>query len=289
MPTIWLTNACSHQTKNKVSHRNLTEQYDFHQPERIISLPKELNEISGLSYEPLNDMLITLNDEKGIIFYINCNSNSPIFETKHFSSKGDYEGIEYINKTTYCLKSNGTIISVSDDTNNTTNSFHTPFTSKNNTEGLGVDLNKENLLIACKGETLKKQNHTKAIYAFNIKKKKLNKSPVLIIKIKKLKDYIDQTTNDKDECKKRKKRIEEFAPSAIATNEKNKLTYILSARGSSMIIFNQQNEIKNIVFLNPEDIPQPEGICFDKKDNLYISTEGKKGSGKIFIYKKKSN
>ncbi len=131
LSTFWLYNACSPQTKNKVSHQNHTDQYDFYQPARIISLPKELNEISGLSYDPIKDMLVTLNDEKGIIFYINYNSKKLIYDTKHFSNEGDYEGIEYVNNTIYCLKSNGTIISVTDDTNKTTNSFNTPFTSKN--------------------------------------------------------------------------------------------------------------------------------------------------------------
>ncbi len=288
LPSFFMINACSNHMKNKFTNQTKSP-YNFLNPDKVITLPNELREISGLSYDPNKNMLLTLNDEKGIIFYINCYSSNPIDHIIEFSKDGDYEGIEYLNNKIYCLKSNGTLISVSNDKNQTTKYFKTPFKSKNNTEGLGIDITKQNLLIACKGEDLEKSKHVKAIYAFNIDNKKLNKTPILKIHIKKIKEFIDHAYNGKKDAKALKKRIEEFAPSAVAINSDSKQTYILSARGSSMVIYSHQKEIVDVIFFNPKDIPQPEGICFDDKDNLYISTEGKKGDGKIFIYNKKSN
>ena len=61
---------------------------------------------------------------------------------------------------------------------------------------------------------------------------------------------------------------------------------MISAKGSLLIIFNSQKELKDIIFLNEKELPQPEGICFDNQANLYISTERKNNGGQIYKYVK---
>ncbi|MDX1285770.1 MAG: SdiA-regulated domain-containing protein, partial [Draconibacterium sp.] len=81
-----------------------------------------------------------------------------------------------------------------------------------------------------------------------------------------------------------KKRIQDFSPSGIAIHPENGSTYILSAKGSTLVIFDHNSDLEKVVLLNDKKIPQPEGICFDSKSNLYIATEGKGSPGKIFIF-----
>ena len=78
----------------------------------------------------------------------------------------------------------------------------------------------------------------------------------------------------------------------MALNGSRDKLYIISARGSSLVIYdipedfgsnNSQKvaELRTIVFLDAKMIPQPEGITFDSDNNLYISSEGKTGKGTI--------
>ncbi|MCW3789890.1 SdiA-regulated domain-containing protein, partial [Plebeiibacterium sediminum] len=75
------------------------------------------------------------------------------------------------------------------------------------------------------------------------------------------------------------------SPSAVAMSN-NRDLYVLSARGSMLLVIGFNSEIKEITFLNPKYLPQPEGICFDDDGNLYLSTEGKKNKGKLLYYRK---
>ncbi len=278
-------NACSF-SYNPASNNNIKTMhinYSISTPDLIITLPHELKETSGLSFNKSNNNIITLNDEKGYIYYIDIFNNDITVKSKKFYSKGDYEGIEKINNIIYCLNSKGQIFEFNLLTNKT-NVYDTPFSSKNNTEGLCANKKEDGLLIACKEENLKKDKHTKAIYEYNLKTNKLDTKPIYQIKINTLIDFLEENYKKKH-WKSLKKRVENFAPSGIAINPKTDNIYILSARGSSLVILTPQNKIENILFFNTDDLPQPEGICFDTETNLYISTEGKKGDGKICLFK----
>jgi uncharacterized protein YjiK len=58
----------------------------------------------------------------------------------------------------------------------------------------------------------------------------------------------------------------------------------LSARGSLLLVVNQQQKIEYLVFLDINALPQPEGICFDAKNNLFIASEGKSDNGKLIKF-----
>lgn len=265
--------------------------YDFRSPDTTYVLDYKLTEISGLAYDPKENHFIANNDEKGKIYYLS--NTFKVVEELKFGKSGDYEAIEKIGKNIYIAKSSGKIYEYNVNSKST-KTIKTGLTSKCDIEGLCVDPNDNNLLIACKGWPLSKtenKNKLKAIYKYDLQENQLITEPYLSITDTILEDYVRRsyTTLSKSKLKKYIKKICEFSPSGIAIHPVTKDTYIISAKGSTIVIFNSAKELKQITFLNSKTIPQPEGIAFDNAYNLYIATEGKGLSAKAFRFSYISN
>jgi len=91
-------------------------------------------------------------------------------------------------------------------------------------------------------------------------------------------------SESKSKIKKLTNRVKDFAPSGIAIHPLSKEYYLISARGSTLVILDTNRQFKDLIFLNDKSNKQPEGICFDGQSNLYISTEGHGLSAKIFKF-----
>ena len=78
-----------------------------------------------------------------------------------------------------------------------------------------------------------------------------------------------------------------FSPSGIAIQPQTKNIYILSSVGKILLVLDKLGKkILTIQALEKKITKQPEGITFDKKGTLYISSEGRSGKGRIFHFKK---
>ncbi len=257
--------------------------YDFKKPKEVL-LGKELKEISGLGYNKENKTIYCNNDEEGTVFEISVETGK-IINRYSFSGKGDYEGLEKIKEQIAVVKNNGNIYLFNNVTNES-KKIKTPLSAKNDIEGLSYNETTNQLLIACKGKSIKKHNKGKVIYTYDLTKEKFNLKPLLDIKKKKITSFLYEKRGElgKKHLKKMKKRITSFAPSGIAIHPKTKELFVISARGSMLLRITEESEIKEVVFFNELENPQPEGICFDTDANLYISTEGKFGKAKLFTY-----
>lgn len=273
------------------SHLNLksSSDYNFSEPSETHILDRKLMEISSLGYNPSNHTFLTNNDEKGHIYILNGN-DFKIQEDLKFAKHGDYESIELIGNDIVVCKSSGTLYFYNLLSKETT-AYKNEFKTSNDIEGLCYHKNSNVLLMACKGQPLdqkKGSKNRKCIYAFDLDDKKLNPEPYITIADEDLISYVDKAyaTESKSKTKKLKNKAKDFAPSSIAIHPDTGDYYITSARGSSIVIFDSDKELKEIIFLNSKTIPQPEGITFDTQYNLYISTEGQGYSGKIFKFNK---
>ncbi len=267
--------------------------YQLNAPDTIFKLVRDLKEISGLTMTSNEEQLLAVNDEQGIIFYLNYETGNAE-ESVKFAKMNDYEGIEAIGKSIYVTKSNGTIIQVKDIGSplQVAESFPTFLKTANDVEGLGYDAERGDLLLACKGkagegEDLKK---SRAIYSFNIKTKELNSLPFLVIKRAAIVNFLstDKVQNTwaaywKDFS------IEQiakgFSPSGIAIHPSTKNRYILSSAGANLLmVLNPGGEILQIEKIDPELLRQPEGICFHSDGRLFISSEGRGGKARLLVF-----
>lgn len=248
----WLISACSFGEK-----KEQLASFDLTNPSQTFELPKELDEISGISYME-EGMLAAVQDEKGFI-YIYDTKNRKIEDRFGFSKNADYEDVVYHKGVFYVLRSDGTIYEYKEGN---TREFDTFLDEKSDCEGLALDEGKNQLLIACKGKTQGvDRKKFRAVYGFDLGNKELTKDPLFLVEIK-----------------------EHFKPSGLGINPKTNEIYLISSQGLLWMLDKDGKE-KQTFNLNRNLFRQPEGITFSPNGELYISNEGKKGTATILFFK----
>lgn len=257
--------------------------YDLDNPAETVELPKELDEISGLGMGLSETRILAINDEDGVIFYLN-RSTGKVDQEIAFWKDGDYEGIEMVGNDAYVVKSTGTIYHVKDvGTEAQVVDKHNSFlTDENNVEALGYDPSAHCLLLGCKGKPGDgdELESSKAIYSFDLNTFQLSEKPKYVIRLQEVHEYLDTHPAvqkleklweffDPDQSELG------FSPSGIAVHPITGEFYILSSVGKLLMVYHPDRGIVHIQKLSKKIHAQPEGICFDQQGTLYISNEGK--------------
>ncbi len=251
--------------------------YDLDKPDEKYILPPVLEEISGIGV--LNGhIMVCIQDEEGDLFFYNL-MEKRIIKRVDFGKDADYEDLALAGDIVYVLRSNGTIYELENYDNEediVVNEYKTRLSKKNNCEGLCYDPEKNSLLIALKGEPEAGEEQDfdgfKAIYRFNLEKKKVKKKPAYLIELKQIKDMKKQSGNFR------------FQPSAIAIHPITDEIYVLASVGKAIIVMNRAGELLHYTKLNKWLFVQPEGISFAPDGTLYISNEGDGGDGTIMKF-----
>jgi uncharacterized protein YjiK len=233
-------------------------------------MPAILLEISGLSYMG-KDQFACIQDEAGVIFIYDT-STGKIDRSITFGAAGDYEGIALVNKTAYVVRSDGKIFEVNniDTTSPHIREYQTSLTAHNNVEGLTYDSKHNRLLLAIKGAETSASDY-KGIYAFDLNTKKLAVEPLFKLSL----------TDPALAGTKSKKLNNALQPSEIAVNPITGDIYLAEAVNPQLFILDATGKIKARHKLNGNVFTQPEGLAFSPDGELYISNEGKEGSGNI--------
>ena len=251
--------------------------YNLKSPVHSWPLPQQLNEISGIA-KLGSDSMLAIEDLHADLYFLQLGDQKALVRaTLPFAATGkdkfDIEDVSIIGDTIYALWSHGSIFKIWNWKSKVqSKELPTFLDKKNNTEGLAFDPVSGNLLVACKKESddTDEKKSTRAIYEFDVRKGILKKEPFLIVNRKDFKKFIADKV--------------EFFPSGIAVHPLTHDIYIISTRGNKCIAcYDHSGQLKSFEYFNENLLPQPEGICFDKDGNLYISTEAKHGKP-AFIY-----
>ncbi len=256
--------------------------YDLEKPDRSMSMPALMKEMSGVSTTYSEKYLLSIQDESGILFVID-KDNGSIRRKIAFSDLGDYEDVCGIGKDVYILKSSGTILRVQgvDKRSQKTTSYKNFLNKENDVEGLAHDKVNNRLLLACKGNPGKHPSlqNRKAIYAFDLQKMQLDSSaPVVSFGFPEVHEYLKKRKSD-GETEKMREFFEpagefKFSPSAIGIHPKTGNWYLLSAVGNWLLVMTPKGEVIYLEKLKNKMHLQPEGLCFDAQGGMYISNEG---------------
>lgn len=242
--------------------------YNFKRPSAIHSLPKELQEISGLSVFASGE-LAAVQDELGYIFKIDAQSGKVLDKIK-FHKKGDYEGLVLTQNTAYVVRSDGNLYEIKNlGRGNQEREKITLFDKEDfDIEGLTYDRSLDRLLIVLK----EYETDTKAVFEYHIPSASFNPKPVWLLDV----NYFAEKLTELDI-----KTIQPFAPSGIAVHPITGDWYIISADAYLLIVVKPNGMIAAIHPLNKDIFRQAEGITFDEAGNLYIASEGAGKKAKI--------
>ncbi|GAB4023945.1 SdiA-regulated domain-containing protein [Spirosoma koreense] len=240
--------------------------YQLDSPAETYKLPKELKEISGLSYYE-KDKLLCVQDEDAVAYVFDTKKQA-ISEEFGFGGYGDFEGIEYVNGDIYALESNGNLFRFKPGSKQI-GKTKTDLPKKTEVEGLGYDPKTKRLLIAVKKG---KGSSEKAVYSYDL----LNKAV-----------FRDMSLND-EQLTAAGIDPKTYEPSAIAVHPITGEWYILTSVGKRLVITSRRAKIIYSEPLDPKQFVQPEGICFAPNGDLFIASEGDKKKGYIlkFPYRK---
>jgi uncharacterized protein YjiK len=233
--------------------------YNLNRPDEKYILPEKLTEISGLSYSNIGQ-LYCVNDEQGKIF-VYSTTEKEIIKTIDFGKNGDYEGIEIVENKVYVLSSDGKI-KVIDLANEETKNIDCSQKEVLEYEGLAYDSDRNSLLLAAK-----EMKGNKRVYEYNLSSESMKVKYIIP-------DSFIEANSDK----------KEFKPSGIAVHPISKEIYILASAGKKLIVITQENGKVKQYNLDNQLFAQPEGICFSPTGELFISSEGKGGSGYILKF-----
>ncbi|MEP1096613.1 MAG: SdiA-regulated domain-containing protein [Cyclobacteriaceae bacterium] len=254
--------------------------YDLKRPDEKHFLPYVLAEISGLAHT--GKSLLAVDDETGKIFEYDPRKKE-IIHSIEFSKPGDFEGIEFVDNKIFVLESDGDIYSFDFSLSKKTNpqKIENKLSRENDTEGLGYDPYLNRLLIVCKenGEVDGNDAKGRSVYTYDLKTEKLSKNPFFSIRTKDLLKFWKTFKSHKYE----ESRIK-FKPSAIAFHPIEETFYILSSVGKLLVVVNRDGSIKATYPLAPSVFGQPEGICFARNGDMYISSEGEGDRGYILKF-----
>lgn len=261
-------------------------QFHFKEPSGIYQMPKELLEISGLTFIDENNVA-TEQDEAGIIFIYNLQDKKVVKQIS-FGPKGDYEDIAIVGKNVYVMNSTGSLYEVRNFQSEKPEVKNYTFSAANesNAEAMCSDAKNNRLLISFKESTGPKSSQ-KSIYAFDLLQHKISETLVLTISLDDILQHMNKGKKKGGKKIQRAAGIDKvFAPSCMSINPKDGNIYLISSHNKILLIVDEKGKIIKSYQLPRSLFRQPEGITFSSSGDLYISNEGNRSKGNIlkFVY-----
>ena len=268
---VLLVFGCGAQTGKK-NYRN-SDGYEFANP-KVLNLPKELDEISGISYYAKDTSVFAIIDEDGLLYKIPLKNPDNVKEWS-FDKRRDYEDVVLKDSTFYVLVSNGDIEKLrfnSDKIEVTKMNFPDASKKVNEFETLYNDPATNKIVMMCKECEDDKKTKTSSFFLNDSTQqmefyKSMDNAPLFA------KMGVDK---------------EHIKPSAAAVNPITHDLYILCSVNKMMVIQDAQGNLKDIIVLDPSVYKQPEGLAFTPTGDMIISNEShEEGYATLLLLKNK--
>lgn len=255
--------------------------YAFAEPDRQITLPAELNEISGLAAMSESEVAC-VQDEDGVVYLYNLDQQK-VTERVRFGPSGDYEGIARVDDRLFVLRSDGTVYDIEDPFGAhkvTTRNLNLP---TDNNEGLCFDRSRNQLLVGPKSRMGKGREYkdVRPIYAFDLGQQTLKAEPALLLSVDAIRRFAEARDQDLPEKEKKKggRRVMlRFMPASLEVHPKTSELVVISAEDQVLASFDMRSNVTGYALLDAARFPQPEAITFLPSGDLLVANEA---AGKI--------
>lgn len=241
------------------------KEYDLINPQKIV-MPPSLEEISGITfYKGNSDTVYAQEDENGKVYYLKLGEKRS--HNFHFGKHGDYEDVAICNNTVIMLKSNGILYTFpfadihQEEASGNVQEWK-DLLPKGEYEGMYADEKANLIYIICKDCADEKSSKTGKGYILQLNNDgSISQNGAFEIDVHAIKDITGENKIS-------------FHPSALARNPRTNEWYIITSINKLLVVADPNWKVTAAYKLNPAIYIQPEGIAFDKDNNLYISNEG---------------
>lgn len=248
--------------------------YRLDAPDAAFALPDRLREISGLTVLE-GGHLGAVQDEDGVLFVLDAATGAVTAEHR-FHDAGDYEGVERVGDRVWVLQSDGTLFEIRNATADAPERtrHETPLHRRCDAEGLAYDAPNARLLIACKEDPGPELTDVRAIYAFDLRAKRLSERPVFVL---------DRRALDRPP-RRGGAAGAAFKPSALAVHPTSGRIYVLSSARKALAVLSPEGTLLEAVALPERLYPQPESLTFLPDGTLFIASEGESGDATLLRF-----
>jgi len=246
--------------------------YNIRKPVKS-ELGKDVNEISGLTYNAEDTSLLAVSDSKRKVFELDLLRMKLKDYSEKIYKQEDFEDLVKIDTTIYVLISNGTILAMPLQVKDSSATVAYPFWSedKNDFETMYYDSSVNSLVLICKTCEVDKDGKVRTAYRFDLTGKTFDSAAFYTISRQDVKAAMKNEDAD-------------FKPSAAAIHPIDKRLFILSSAGMLLVIADTRGNVQEAYSLNPDLHPQSEGIAFAPNGTMYISNEGKYGKPTLLMF-----
>jgi uncharacterized protein YjiK len=222
----------------------------------------KLREVSGLVWDSVNKVFLAIADEAGKIYSMDKDARL-LPDEINFGASGDYEDIAIFNGVSYVLRSDGMITKIVKDSTGKisgTEAGKIDPEGSNDFETMYCDPARNALVVICKNCSSDDKKSVTA-FAFYPDSIGFDKKPLYTIDAEKI--------NKLSPSKSAK-----LQPSAAAINPKLQKLFIISSASHQLVIADLNGNPESVFRLSPKLFPQPEGITFNPKGDMFITNEG---------------
>lgn len=232
-------------------------------PKAQLALSKKLKEISGLAVDA-RGRLFAHDDESGIVYQLDPSSGKVVksFRLGRTLVTEDFEGIAIAGDRFFLVTSSGDVFEFPegpDDGRVEYRVYKTALSRDNDVEGLCYDPETDALLLACKADPGPGLKKARAVYAFTLSDRTLQRKPRFILKRKDIEKHTRGGT---------------FEPSAIERDPATGHFILLAAQGMSVLEISSDGSIISQRKLGRKLHTQPEGLTFLPSGDMLICDEG---------------
>ncbi len=233
--------------------------YDFGAPTARFGLPTFLKEISGITV--LDDRTLgAVEDETGSFYQIDMATGEAV-RSFTFGPSEDYEDIQLVGDRLFVLRSDATLLELVNWRSGKPELhelFGTPAARTCDTESLGWD--GRQLLLVCKKHTTGGANEA---YGVDLARARFGESP--LFRVESGEGYLEGG----------------LRPSGAAWHPRLGRWVMISAKREALIVFDTLGRVEQAWDMKPLQLEQPEGIDFMPNGDMWLSTEGKIGTGGV--------
>ncbi len=235
--------------------------YNFSTP-LTDKLDLKLQEISGITWDSKNNVFLAVDDGSDKLFFLDKETKLIVAEYV-FGDKGDYEDVAILNGIPYILRSDGMITKFIKDSTGKTFGLEAgtiSLTGANDFETMYSDPARNALVLICKNCEMD-DDKTVSAFAFYPDSIGFDNKPLYTIDAAKVAALSPFKTS-------------KLQPSAGAIHLILQKLFILSSASNQLVIADLNGKVEAVYKLSPKLFPQPEGITFKEKGDMYISNEG---------------